>query len=169
MGDLELLLSRDHAELDRYARELITIDVFAKEWWLALDGARLAFAAHAEATERVLNYVLAATPTLRSPLIDKALAAHRAQEATLHRLLQNKADRALLTADAIELRALLLTHDEHDRLLLLPTLRCGMTELEYAPLAGLYAKERVRALGQLHIVAGKTSRMPRPETDIGLS
>jgi hypothetical protein len=168
VGDLEVLLSRDHAELDRYARELITTDVFTKGWWLALDGARLAFAAHAEATERVFNHVLASMPTLRSPQFDKALASHRAQEATLHRLVSNKTDGARVAADAIELRALLLTHDEHDRLLLLPTLRRGMAEPDYAPLAGLYARERVRALGQLHLVSVGRNAAARADTDAGL-
>jgi hypothetical protein len=166
VGDLEVLLSRDHAELDRYARELITTEVFAKDWWQALDGARLAFAAHAEATERVLSHVLASMPTLRCLQLDKALASHRAQEATLHRLFQNRTDRGRIAADVIELRALLLSHDEHDRLLLLPTLRGSMAAPEYQPLAGLYARERVRALRQLHQLVIRPQRAPTAETGL---
>lgn len=149
MGDLEQLLSRDHVELDRYVRLMISITPFERDWWLALDGARLAFAAHAEATERLLGDVLAATPTLRGPALDKVLAAHRAQERMLQRLLLRTSNRPQAEADAIELRALLLTHDEHHRLIFSPAVRRALTVPEYDRLAGRYATERVRALGQL--------------------
>jgi hypothetical protein len=148
VGDLEQLLSRDHAELDRYVRLLISITAFERDWWLALDGARLAFAAHAEATERLLGDLLASTPTLRGSAIDKVLAAHRAQEQALQRLMQCS-DPLRAEGDTIELRALLLTHDEHHRLLFSPALRRALTVPEYERLAGRYATERVRALSQL--------------------
>jgi hypothetical protein len=170
VGDLEVMLSRDHAELDRYVRTLLSSEVFDKEWWQALDGARLAFAAHAEASERVLNHVLAYTPTLRGQSVDSVLVSHRAQEELLHRLSRNRTDRVQASEDAIQLRAHLLTHDEHERLILFPALRRALEDDEYQRLAGLYAKERVNALGQMRTVTVRTIEppAPRPDTDIGL-
>jgi hypothetical protein len=161
------MLSRDHAELDRYVRTLVEREPFDKEWLAALDGARLAFAAHAEASERVLNHVLADTPTLRGQSVDSVLASHRAQESLLYRLSRNRTDRAQAKEDAIELRAHLLTHDEHERFILFPALRRALTELDYRRLASLYATERVNALGQMRTVTVRTIEA-RPDTDIGV-
>jgi hypothetical protein len=166
VGDLEVMLSRDHAELDRYVRVLVASKALDKEWWQALDGARLAFAAHAEASELVLNHVLSHTPTLRGQAVDSVLASHRSQEELLHRLSRNKTDRAQATEDAIALRAHLLTHDEHERFILFPALRRSLGDAEYRQLASLYAKERVNALGQMRTVTVRTTE-PRPDTDIG--
>jgi hypothetical protein len=162
------MLSRDHAELDRYVRTLVDRDAFGTDWWLALDGARLAFAAHAEASERVLNHVLAYTPTLKGQAVDAVLASHRAQESVLQRLYRNKTDRAQAKEDAIQLRAHLLTHDEHERFILFPALRRALSEAEYRKLATLYAKERVNALGQMRTVTVRTIGEPRKDPDIGI-
>jgi hypothetical protein len=162
------MLSRDHAELDRYVRTLLETEPFQKDWWQALDGARLAFAAHAEACERVLNHVLAYTPTLRGQPVDAVLESHRAQEMLLHRLQRNKTDRVLASEDAVQLRAHLLTHDEHERLILFPALRRSLDDPQYKRLAGLYATERVNALGQMRTVTVRTIGT-RPDTDMGVS
>jgi hypothetical protein len=150
--DLEVLLARDHAELDRAICTLMSTDVMDEAWWNALDAARLGFAAHAGATERLVNDVLASTPTLRGPLLDQVLAAHRAQELVLARLTRTR-NHGQMTADARDLRMLLLAHDEHDRLLVLPSVRRALSPDEYAALAGRYATERVLALGQLRTMA----------------
>ena len=163
------MLSRDHAELDRYVRTLLSAQVFDKEWRQALDGARLAFAAHAEASERVLNHVLAYTPTLRGQPVDSVLVSHRAQEELLHQLSRNKTDRVRASDDAIQLRAHLLTHDEHERFILFPALRRVLADAEYQKLASLYATERVNALGQMRTVTVRTLEpAARPDTDMGL-
>jgi hypothetical protein len=150
--DLDHLLSRDHAELDRSIRTLMSSEVMDDVWWNALDAARLGFGAHAGATERLVNDVLASSPTLRGPLLDQVLVAHRAQELVLARLIRTRSH-GQMTADARDLRMLLLSHDEHDRLLLLPALRRALSAEEYAALAGRYATERVAALGQLRTLA----------------
>ncbi|HEY5946602.1 MAG TPA: hypothetical protein VIV40_13965 [Kofleriaceae bacterium] len=166
MIDLDLLLSRDHAELDSCIRTLIETSSIDTAWSTALDTARLCFAAHAGATECVVNHVLAGLPTLRGPMLDQVLAAHCAQEALLQRLMRS-ASRDQITADALELRELLLAHDEHDRFVVLPTLRRGCDGDDYARMAQLYATERVRALGQLGTLAVPTLDAPSP--GIGLA
>ena len=70
------------------------------------------------------------------------------QQRLLHRLV-NRVDADIAISDLLELRSALLSHDEKERLLLLPALRDTLSVVEYARLAEVYASERLFALGTM--------------------
>lgn len=154
VGDLEQLIARDHAELDRLVRYLIEVEMPEQEWRHALEGVQLGFAAHAGATERLINDVLACSPTLRGKLLDDVLTEHRDQETLLEQL-RNGTNRGRIE---YRLRAALLAHDEHDRLIVLPALRATLSDDEYDRVTRVYAAEYSRALGQMRPLASRVAR-----------
>lgn len=152
MEDVGVFLARDHAELDRLVMRLVSEPRATTTWRQALEAARLAFAAHVEAQDRAL---CVASSSL-SRFVTTIAAAHRTQEDLLDRLLDENRSGTMVASDVLELRASLLSHDEQERLIVLPALRAAMPEHDYERLAASYATERLHALGSLWKVG------PRP-------
>lgn len=151
MGDVAVLLARDHAELDRLATILASTSPRLPAWREALEATRRGFAAHADAQAAALDRVL----SQRVPDPDLArtfahvIAGHRTQERILEQLSAAGQSDAQRTCDALDLRAALLAHDEEERLIVLPRIRSAMSPSSYLELAPSYASGRIHALGQL--------------------
>ena len=149
VGDVLALLSRHHQELDRLVLGLLATEPGTPEWWTGLDDASFGFSAHIDAESKALSAVYKRT---RSADLERLLAFTRAEHAQqqylLHRLTAvTGRDRA--TADLLELRSALLSHDDQERMLLLPAIRESLPLAEYDRLAASYTSERLFALGTM--------------------
>jgi hypothetical protein len=162
VGEFGVLLARDHGELDRLIITLVTEDRGSSVWRQALEAARLGFAAHVEAQERA--HLLAGPGQAR--LIAYVTAAHRVQEQLFDRLSDERRPLSLVATDALELRSSLLSHDEQERLIVLPALRDEMGRAAYARVAPTYATERLHALGALFKVAPRPRRPSTLDADV---
>jgi hypothetical protein len=149
VGDVQALLSRHHQDLDRLVSGLIVTEPTSPEWSSNLDAAWFGFAAHIDAEAKVLSAVYGRT---RSPEVERVLSYTRTEHAMQQRLLRRLAgvtERTAAIAELLELRSALLSHDEHERLLLLPSIRDSLPVAEYGRLAAAYASERLLALGTM--------------------
>ena len=146
VGDVAVLLARDHGELDRLVSILVASDRTSREWQVALDAARLGFAAHADAQQQALAV---GRGTTVDRIVEYVLVAHRVQEKLLDRIADPSRPTELVTIDALELKSSLLSHDEQERLMVLPALRDAIPVADYDRLASAYATERLRALGAM--------------------
>jgi hypothetical protein len=155
MGELADLLDRDHAELDRLAVLLTANDPDTPEWWITFEGLSLALSAHAAAQQTAFR-VVSSGPLTR--LVDFVHAAHRTQERLLWALAEERTPELRINY-ALELRASLISHDEQERLILIPGLRDALPPACYAHLAQSYAGLRIRALGMVPAL-----RRPEPES-----
>ena len=161
MVELEDLLARDHAELERAVEVMASWRPTADQR-VALDAARLGFAAHAEAEANVLHLGLVQVPTghVASRLFTRALSAHSTQEALLWRLARSVPN-TVEWADAVDaLRASFVEHHADEKLGLLPIVRELLSPEAYGQLATAYATERLRALAMMSAVVARvrTSR-----------
>jgi hypothetical protein len=151
VGKFAALLARDHEEMDRMLAVLCTTRAGSVAWRAALDGLRMAFAAHAEAQAHALEAVAqqsANAPALIS-LIDEVSRDHRDEERMLEQLLGER----LTGEHAVALRTHLRHHAEHEQSFVLPYLRDALRDGSYTRLAPLYATHRIIALGLMeHIV-----------------
>ena len=151
VGDVQALLSRHHQDLDGLVSDLLATDPASPAWSIGLDEAWFGFAAHIDAEAAALSAVYRRT---RSPELERVLSYIRAEHAKQQRLLHQlvkATDRGVATGDLLELRSALLSHDEQERLLLLPALRDTLPVAEYGRLATTYASERLLALGTMPI------------------
>lgn len=136
---------------------LATEDPSGRAWRHALEATRLALVAHAEAQERALQCAIARVANARiARFAARARASHRTQERLLDCLSDASRPLALRTNDALELRSSLISHDEQERLIMLPGLRHVLPAAELEQLAGRYATERLRALGAIWRISTRT-------------
>ena len=149
MGDVQALLSRHHQDLDRLVGGLLKTDPTSRDWSIGLDAAWFGFAAHIDAEAKALSAVHGRT---RSADLERVLSYIRNEHAKQQRLLHRLAkvtDRGAAVSELLELRSALLSHDEQERLLLLPAIRESLPLAEYGRLATTYASERLLALGTM--------------------
>lgn len=149
MGDVEALLSRHHEDLDLLVLGLIAVRPGSREWCSGLDAAWFGFSSHIDAEAKALSALYRRT---RSPELQRLLTFVRAEHALQQRLLRQvitPGDSDGAIADLLELRSALLSHDEQERLLLLPAIRDSLPVAEYGRLAEIYASERLFALGTM--------------------
>lgn len=146
MSDLATLLALHHGELDELVAKLVTLDPRTSEWQAALDSLRLGLHAHMEAEEHAWRTVFPYSYAAR--IVDRLVEEHLLQERLVDRMSFDAPAHELIQ-DALELRASLLSHDEQERLLVLPSVRSRATVAEYAQLAPAYASRRAHNLGRL--------------------
>lgn len=149
VGDVLALLSRHHQDLDRLLLGLLATEPGTPDWWTGLDDASFGFSAHIDAESKALSAVY---KRMRSVELERLLAFTRAEHAQqqylLHRL-TTVAGRDRAIADLLELRSALLSHDDQERMLLLPAIRESLPIAEYDRLAESYTSERLFALGTM--------------------
>ena len=154
--ELEHLVARDHAELER------SIEAMSKwaptaDQRVTLDAARLGFAAHAEAEANILHRVLVVAPPrhVATRLYERMFSAHATQEALLWRLARSVPN-TVEWVDALDaLRSSFTEHEVDERLGLLPIVRELLATEDYQLLATSYATERLRALAMMSAVVAR--------------
>ncbi|HEY5923805.1 MAG TPA: hypothetical protein VIV11_19120 [Kofleriaceae bacterium] len=155
--DLEDLIARDHAELDKGIEALSAWSPTAGQR-VILDETRLGFVAHAEAISNVLHAALVHVPRthLASRLLTATLAAHAEQEALLWRLARNVPNTVEWTETLTTLRTCTAAHHHDEPIGLLPLVRELLDGEAYAGFATRYATERLRALAMMSAVVART-------------
>jgi hypothetical protein len=136
--DVWTLIERDHRELDL---ALCTIAAEPDDLSGLFEGAKLGFAAHAEAHARMLQAVTGVPPHVAG-MFRELEAAHVAQERQLLRIAG--APFSEWRHRAAVLREELRQHHEYERTWCLPALRARGAV--FGTLAATYATERLRAL-----------------------
>lgn len=143
--DLDSLLRRDHADLQKELTQLLDPTVSPSQLRSSLDGVRLGLIAHAEAEDIILARY-ESVPALQV-LIGQARAAHLAQEHALSALVSSRPGTITWRNHAAHLRDLVGYHAVQEEAQLLPALRAHLDE--YPRLAGAFATERLRQLAML--------------------
>lgn len=149
MGDVQALLSLHHQELDRLLIGLLKTEPDSREWWTGLDAARFGFGAHIDAEAKALVGVHRRTKSSELERLLTYIAEEHARQRQLLARLARVRDREASVADLLELRSALLSHDDQERLLLIPAIRDALPVAEYGRLARTYASERLFALGTM--------------------
>ena len=157
MVDLEELIVRDHAALER-GIETMSGWAPTRDQRVALDAMRLGFAAHAEAEANVLQRVMTRVPGdhVASRMLARVLSAHSTQEALLWRLASSVPNTVEWVQALRELQGSFTGHHGDERLGMLPLLRELLAADEYERLAADYATERLRALAMMSAVVART-------------
>jgi len=155
--ELEELVARDHAELER-AIEAMSRWAPTADQRVTLDAARLGFAAHAEAEANILQRALVIAPPMHvaARLLERMLGAHATQEALLWRLARSVPNTVEWVDALSALRASFVDHVVDERLGLLPIVRELLAADAYQLLATSYATERLRALAMMSAVVART-------------
>ena len=162
--DFEILLARDHADLERALDRLGSSALSAADRREALEAARLGFATHAEAEANVLLRAMVHVPPTHASArrVMRVLDEHCDQEALLLRLSRMRPGCLEWVRTLRVLRSCLAVHIEHERVAVLPAVR-ELAAPSYERLATSYATERLRALGMMSAVV-PTPRRARAET-----
>ncbi len=140
--DIWTLIERDHRELALTLGAIAMGDLV--DPCAALDGARLGFAAHAEAHARVRQDIAGATglPPHLAALFRELEAGHDSQERQLARLAAASPGEWRTRAAALQNEV--RQHHDYERAWCLPVLRARSAT--FSALAATYATERLRAL-----------------------
>jgi hypothetical protein len=151
VGDVQALLARHHQDLDHLVGELLVTEPSSSKWSSGLDAAWFGFGAHIDAEAKALSAVYRRTSSREIERVSSYIANEHARQQRLLLRLANTTDRDAAIADLLELRSALLSHDDQERLLLLPALRDVLPIAEYGRLAATYTSERLLALGTMPI------------------
>jgi hypothetical protein len=155
MGDVLVLLRRDHAELGRALRVLTALDASEPALAEALEAVQLGLLAHAAGEGRLIHALLeeAHPPAFVYLLCSQVIAAHFAQEAALAALERTRPGSPAFRERAAHLAELIRHHDEHEAACVIPALRDHLSPTMYDELSRSYSTGRLRALGTIPLVA----------------
>ncbi|MBS1123761.1 MAG: hypothetical protein H6Q90_5989 [Deltaproteobacteria bacterium] len=156
MGDVLVLLRRDHAELRGALGVLVAADASDHELGDALEAVRLGLLSHTSGEGWLIDAVLDEVhpSAIVYLLCSQVLAAHFAQEAALAALEQARRGDQTFRERAAHLADLIQDHDKHEARCVIPALRDYLSRELYGELCRSYSIGRLRALGTIPLTLG---------------